>query len=570
MKLCAFACTLLIACFSQAQAAFSHPQLDTLSESFWQWRATEQPFTNDDIPRIERAPGFKVDWSPAAAKRYRGQIVDFERQWRAMDIRGASVADQVDYRLLGSAIARVYWELDVVPDWRRNPGFYVDQSLGSVYAALLPPPPIQADRQLQILDRMERIPATLAAGRENLDDMRGPYVRVTLDSLRDIEASLQGFETALLPELTISNRQRFEKAVATAQAALVDYRKWLKSKAPGLPEKTAVGREGYLYFLRNVALMSWTPEQMLTAGRQEWERSVAFESLARAANIGKPYPAIFPNVEAQVASGDKDELAIREYLVYHGILSAPAEVQHYHDMAIPAYIAPLSFMGVTDDLTGPSRLTENSVSYKEPPSAKMGFFSLVTAHDTRPLMIHEGVPGHYFQMAWSWHHPDAIRRHYYDSESNEGIGFYAEEMMLQAGIFDSTPRVKEDIYSMMRLRALRVEVDVQLALGEFTLEQAADYLASTVPMDKSTARAEAAMFASTPGQAITYQIGKLDIIRMLSDARRKQGDGFKLQTFHDYVWLNGNVPFSLQRWEMLDDPSSVPPVPSTFAWSEAR
>jgi uncharacterized protein (DUF885 family) len=182
-------------------------------------------------------------------------------------------------------------------------------------------------------------------------------------------------------------------------------------------------------------------------------------------------------------------------------------------------------------------------------------------------MIHEGIPGHYFQMAWSWHHPDPIRRHYYDSESNEGIGFYAEEMMLQAGIFDSAPRVKEYIYSMMRLRALRVEVDVRLALGEFTLEQAADYLASTVPMDMGTARAEAAMFASTPGQAVTYQIGKLDIIRMLSDARRKQSDAFRLQAFDDFVWLNGNVPFSLQRWQMLEDPSDVPKVSPTFAWN---
>ncbi len=75
------------------------------------------------------------------------------------------------------------------------------------------------------------------------------------------------------------------------------------------------------------------------------------------------------------------------------------------------------------------------------------------------------------------------------------------------------------------------------------------------------------MFASTPGQAITYQIGKLDITRMLSDARRKHGDNFKLQTFHDFVWLNGNLPFSLQRWEMLDDPSDVPPIPASFAWT---
>jgi uncharacterized protein (DUF885 family) len=566
-KLSALVCTVVLFCVQQAYASFSRPQLDALSESFWQWRATEQPFTNDDIPRIERTHGFVVDWSPAAAKRYQAQLGNFERQWRALDMTGASVADQIDYRLLGSAIARVYWELDVVPDWRENPGFYVDQSLGSVYALLLPPPPIQPERQQQIIARMERIPVTLAAARENLNDMRAPYMRIALDSLKNIEARLETAKTALLPELAPGNRAGFEKATAAAQAALVGYRGWLESKAPGLPEKTAVGREGYLYFLRNVALLPYTPEQMLTMGRQEWERSVAFESYTLAANTGKPQTPIFPSLAAQIASGNEQEIAIREYLVSHGILSVPSFIQHYHDMEIPAYVAPVSFLGVTDDLTGPSRLDQNSVSYKRPPSPKMGFFALVSAHDTRPLIIHEGVPGHYFQMAWSWHHPDPVRRHYYDSEANEGIGFYAEEMMLQAGLFDSTPRTKESIYSMMRLRALRVEVDIRLALGEFTLEQAANYLASTVPMDMETARAEAAMFASTPGQAITYQIGKLDIIRMLSDSRRRQGDAFKLQTFHDFVWLNGNVPFSLQRWEMLNDPSDVPAIPASFAWT---
>lgn len=75
------------------------------------------------------------------------------------------------------------------------------------------------------------------------------------------------------------------------------------------------------------------------------------------------------------------------------------------------------------------------------------------------------------------------------------------------------------------------------------------------------------MFASTAGQAITYQIGKLDIIRMLSDARHKEGDSFKLQRFHDFVWLNGNVPFALQRWEMLGDASEVPAIPASFAWT---
>jgi uncharacterized protein (DUF885 family) len=217
-------------------------------------------------------------------------------------------------------------------------------------------------------------------------------------------------------------------------------------------------------------------------------------------------------------------------------------------------------MGVTDDLTGPARLDEDGTSYIRKPSNGLGFFALSTARDPRPILVHEGVPGHYFQLCLGWHNADPIRRHYYDSGANEGIGFYAEEMMLQAGFFDDNPHTRETIYSFMRLRALRVEVDVKLALGEFTLQQAADYLASTVPMDKKTALGEAAMFSSTPGQAISYQVGKIQIMQMLSDARRKEGAGFSMLKFNDFVWNNGNVPLSLQRWEMLGDASEVPAV----------
>jgi uncharacterized protein (DUF885 family) len=224
-------------------------------------------------------------------------------------------------------------------------------------------------------------------------------------------------------------------------------------------------------------------------------------------------------------------------------------------------------MGVTDDLTGSDRLDDDGTSYKGDPDKQTAFFKVVSAHDPRPLIFHEGVPGHYLQLAWSWHHTDPIRRHYYDSESNEGIGYYSEEMMQVAGSLDSSPRSKEYIYSMMRLRALRVEVDVKLALGEFSLEQAAHYLETTVPMDHETALQEASMFTITPGQAITYELGKSDILSLMTDDRLKEGKNFSLQKFHDFVWLNGNLPFSLQRWEMLGDASAVPPVASTFAWS---
>jgi len=70
-------------------------------------------------------------------------------------------------------------------------------------------------------------------------------------------------------------------------------------------------------------------------------------------------------------------------------------------------------------------------------------------------------------------------------------------------------------------------------------------------MDKKSAEAEAALFATTPGQAISYQIGKSQIVHFLADARLEQAEKFNLRAFHDFLWLNGNVPIALQRWEYL-------------------
>jgi hypothetical protein len=244
------------------------------------------------------------------------------------------------------------------------------------------------------------------------------------------------------------------------------------------------------------------------------------------------------------------ELQVREFLDKHGIISVPGWLQHYTLRPMPEYLRALEF-GENDDFTGPSRLNENSVRYVKEPSGDLGYFWRATAQDPRPIIVHEGIPGHYFQLCLSWKQEDPIRRHYYDSGANEGIGFYAEEMMLQNGLFDGSPHTREIIYNFMRLRALRVEVDVKLALGEFSLEEAAKYLEQKVPMDAQTARQEATAFATGPGQALTYQTGKLQITKFLADARMQQSEKFNLRAFHDFVWRNGNVPIALQRWEYL-------------------
>src|SRR5258708_16054432 len=96
--------------------------------------------------------------------------------------------------------------------------------------------------------------------------------------------------------------------------------------------------------------------------------------------------------------------------------------------------------------------------------------------DPRPICVHEGIPGHYFQLCLSWKHEDPIRRHYYDSGANEGIGFYAEEMMLQAGLFGDSPPPREIIYNFIRPPPLPVPRDAKLPPPQFTPDHPPKYL----------------------------------------------------------------------------------------------
>ena len=91
----------------------------------------------------------------------------------------------------------------------------------------------------------------------------------------------------------------------------------------GARKDTAIGRENYIYFLRNVALLPYTPEQLLEMASLEWSRSVAFEAYQEARLVGLPPATIFPNADAQIAAEKTDEEKVRAFLVDQKILSVP-------------------------------------------------------------------------------------------------------------------------------------------------------------------------------------------------------------------------------------------------------
>ncbi|MEK6337181.1 MAG: DUF885 family protein [Acidobacteriota bacterium] len=537
---------------STSQSATAYGDLQQLAEDFWTWRAENQPVSSDDIPRIERPTEWVPDWSGKAIERRRQEFAELNKRWRDIDPKSWPISQQVDYRLIGSALARVHWELEVTCGHEQNPGFYVDQTLGLLFLCLLRPPPFDEARSRLIIKVLQSFSETVADGQENLAGKAvKPFALAAIEKLVEVRVRLTKVADELGRLLAGVSAAEIQEATTKAIAALETFHDWLNAQLAGMSEQTAVGRDAYVYFLKHVALMPFTPEQLLVMGAYEWERSVAFETFEQTRNRGLPELGLFPDQAAQMEREVIEEEHARKFLEEKNILTVPGWLKHYRNLPLPAYLQPLSFMGVTDDLTSATRLDEDGVSYIKPPAPDLDYFSLSIAKDPRPLIVHEGVPGHYFQMSLSWAHENTIRRCYYDSGANEGIGFYAEELMLQFGFFDDRPKLREIMYNFMRLRALRVEVDVKLALGLFSIDQAADYLEKIVPVDRGTARQEAVFFASSPGQAITYQIGKLQIIKFLADARLNQKDNFNLRAFHDYLWKNGNAPIALLRWEYL-------------------
>lgn len=544
---------MILSLFTFLTILFTPPNedLQQFGENFFAWRAKMQPASGDDINRVERPKGWSPDYSPEALEQYRQDYERFRQELDAIDKQGWHRSDSVDFLLLHSAVERINWELNVLRLPYRNPDFYVHQTLGSVFELLVWHTEMTDERAEEIITRMSAIPATVKHAQTNLTEPFAGGAVIALNNLENIDQKLSEVQTELQKIIAKKYHKQLKKATVDASEALVSYAAWLNEQMPTMAKSFDVGRENYLYFLKNIALMPYAPEELLTMGGMEWSRSVAFDVFEQLRNANEPEPELFENAQAQIDKEREDEENIREFLETKNIMSVPDDVNHYLNKELPAHLAPLAHMGVTDDLTAESRLDVDGVSYIRDPSWDLPYFYKAIAQDPRPIIIHEGVPGHYFQLVRSWKNPNPIRRRFFNSGPIEGIGFYVEEMLLQFGLLDDRPRTREIMYSFMRLRALRVDIDVNLAIGNYDIPEAGNYLETIVPMDEETAIEEAGFFSLTPGQAISYQIGKIQIMNFLADAKIQQRDEFNLRDFHDFMMVNGNVPIALQRYEYL-------------------
>jgi hypothetical protein len=534
--------------------------IELLGKDFWAWREATVFRSSDDMPRIAHPPLWLPRFDAESVRSRLATLDEFVTRWRAIDAAAEPVADRVDHRLIGSAIARVHWELAVTRSWQRDAVFAASQILGPYFDLLLQPAPFDAERQAGLVNVLRAVPAQVLVARANLEQHgTTELATVAAEWLATIGADLTASVAALSPDVSDETAAALAEAAAPAVAALTGFAAWLEREAPSMPPLAPVGRESFEWYLRHVALIAASPEQLVAAAEQEYSRAAAWELASRTRPAGNARPAA--TSAEQHAAEARDETAVREFYESRGILSQAGH-GHYLTAEIPAYLRGLTWLGVPDDLTDEHRLGSDGTSYMPSPDTDLGYFYAANALDPRLGIVHEGA--HFQQLVRAWGHERAIRRRYYDSAANEGIAHYNEELMTQAGLFDGDEASLTIVHNFVRLRALRVVVDVRLAIGEYSFAEAVDQFVRRVPMDAGTATEETAMYLTGPGLAMAYTTGKLQLVRLVADAAERPG--FDLRAFHDSVWKNGNLPFSLQRWELLGDDSEVRALDAGGEW----
>jgi uncharacterized protein (DUF885 family) len=156
---------------------------------------------------------------------------------------------------------------------------------------------------------------------------------------------------------------------------------------------------------------------------------------------------------------------------------------------------------------------------------------------------HEGIPGHHLQLAISTELTTIpeFRRRSFIAAYGEGWGLYSERLADEMGIY-STPLDRMGMLEADSMRACRLVVDTGMHALGWSRQQAIDYMVANSPMAVGHVTAEIDRYAVTPGQALAYMIGRLEIQRIRREAEDALGDRFDIKAFHDTVLGNGLMP----------------------------
>ena len=164
------------------------------------------------------------------------------------------------------------------------------------------------------------------------------------------------------------------------------------------------------------------------------------------------------------------------------------------------------------------------------------------------VSVHEGYPGHHLQVTWANENPSLVRALSDAPEFVEGWAHYCEEKMRDYGLDDVEFQAIQSGYIFFR--AARIIIDVRLQRGEMTVDQGISFLKSEVGMNDRIAAIEVKRYTKTPGQPLSYLIGKHLLLQVQKKVKEHFGEKYSDKKFHDAVLQAGSIPFPYLREDL--------------------
>lgn len=163
------------------------------------------------------------------------------------------------------------------------------------------------------------------------------------------------------------------------------------------------------------------------------------------------------------------------------------------------------------------------------------------------LTYHEGIPGHHLQgtLVNETSSLPLIRKTIWNSGYGEGWALYAEQLAVEMGMYDNDIPGHIGMLHDALFRGVRLVVDSGMHSMRWSREQALKYYIDHIGDPETAAITEIERYVVWPGQACSYMVGKLEILRLRDKARTALGSRFDIRKFHDAVLLSGPVPLTV-------------------------
>jgi hypothetical protein len=503
---------------------------------FSEWRAFQPPPMRDGVP----------DYGAAAMKAQVLRLPELRARLLAIDTRGFSVPQRVDWELLRAEMNGLEFDHRVLRPWARDPAFYCALVDSESDTPLREGPalageielwryslPLPASELAALQARLRAIPPLLEQARVNLvGDARDLWrlgiraQRGQSATLARLAASLAATEPQLVPDLE------------RARQAVDGFVTWLERQLPAKTGPSGIGVADYDWHLRNVQLVpsSWQDELVLM--QRELARSRA--ALALEEHRNRALPPLEPPRDAagwQARAGSAID----------GFLRFARETQLF---TVPDYAAPA--------------LRARIAPYAPPD--RRDFFHQVDLRDPRVMRCHQV---HWIDKARMRQepHPSPIRRtpSLYNIWASRAEGFATamEELAMGAGLFDDSPRSRELVYIMVAQRAARAIAGLRVQSNEWSVEQAVRFASSETPRgwfrpDGELVWFEQHLYLRQPGYGTSYLSGKALVESLLAERARQQGAAFTLRAFLDELFAAGMIPVSLARLELTGSDEALP------------